>query len=102
MSRSRGAPEGDVLAVEQDASPEVGSSSPAIMRSVVVLPQPDGPSRHEELAVLDGEVDALDGGEVAERLVQVLEPDLGHGAQSGKWLTIDEPERAGQDRRRSD
>ena len=24
--------------------PEVGSSSPAIMRSVVVLPQPDGPS----------------------------------------------------------
>ena len=25
-------------------SPEVGSSSPAIMRSVVVLPQPDGPS----------------------------------------------------------
>ena len=25
-------------------SPEVGSSSPAIMRSVVVLPQPEGPS----------------------------------------------------------
>src|SRR5919109_4802827 len=25
--------------------PEVGSSSPAIMRKVVVLPQPDGPSR---------------------------------------------------------
>ena len=24
--------------------PEVGASSPAIMRSVVVLPQPDGPS----------------------------------------------------------
>ena len=25
--------------------PEVGSSSPATMRSVVVLPHPDGPSR---------------------------------------------------------
>src|SRR5580693_7046885 len=27
--------------------PEDGSSSPAIMRSVVVLPQPDGPSRQK-------------------------------------------------------
>jgi hypothetical protein len=27
--------------------PEVGSSRPAIMRSVVVLPQPDGPSRQK-------------------------------------------------------
>src|SRR5271169_5973184 len=27
-------------------SPEVAHSSPAIMRSIVVLPQPDGPSRH--------------------------------------------------------
>ena len=25
-------------------APDVGSSSPAIMRSVVVLPQPEGPS----------------------------------------------------------
>ena len=43
MSRSRARIEGDILAVEQDR-PEVGSSSPAIMRSVVVLPQPEGPS----------------------------------------------------------
>src|SRR3954467_9505823 len=28
--------------------PEVGSSRPAIMRSVVVLPQPDGPSRQKK------------------------------------------------------
>ena len=28
-------------------APEVGSSSPAIMRSVVVLPQPEGPSRQK-------------------------------------------------------
>src|SRR4051795_6921878 len=27
--------------------PDVGNSSPAIMRSVVVLPQPDGPSRQK-------------------------------------------------------
>src|SRR6478735_6958001 len=27
--------------------PSVGSSTPAIMRSVVVLPQPDGPSRQK-------------------------------------------------------
>src|ERR1700674_1935731 len=28
--------------------PEVGSSSPAIMRSVVVLPHPEGPSRQKK------------------------------------------------------
>src|SRR6266849_3822532 len=28
--------------------PEVGSSRPAIMRSVVVLPQPEGPSRQKK------------------------------------------------------
>ena len=28
-------------------APALGSSSPAIMRSVVVLPQPDGPSRQK-------------------------------------------------------
>ena len=33
----------DVLAVEQDAA-AVGCSNPAIIRSVVVLPQPEGPS----------------------------------------------------------
>ena len=27
--------------------PDVGSSSPAIIRNVVVLPQPDGPSRQK-------------------------------------------------------
>src|SRR5690242_13321980 len=29
--------------------PDVGSSSPAIMRSVVVLPQPEGPSRQKNV-----------------------------------------------------
>ena len=40
-------------------SPEVISSSPATMRSVVVLPQPDGPDQHHELLVADLEVDVL-------------------------------------------
>src|SRR5689334_23541389 len=30
-------------------SPSLGSTKPAISRSVVVLPQPDGPSRHTSL-----------------------------------------------------
>ena len=35
----------DVLAVDQDRGPSLGSSKPATIRSVVVLPQPLGPSR---------------------------------------------------------
>ena len=35
-------------------------SSPATMRSVVVLPQPAGPEQRHELAVLDRKVDAVD------------------------------------------
>ena len=58
------------------------------MRSVVVLPQPDGPSMHEELAVGDGEVRVLHRDEIAEGLVQILDPDLGHGLYSGNWLTM--------------
>ena len=42
-SRSNGGRFGDVGTVEHDA-PAVGSSKPAIMRSIVVLPEPDGPS----------------------------------------------------------
>ena len=34
----------DVVAVEQDPPASVGRSNPPIIRSVVVLPQPDGPS----------------------------------------------------------
>ena len=64
--------------------PEVGSSSPAIIRSVVVLPQPDGPKHDEERAVIDREVHALDGGERSERLGNGFKPDLCHGGQSGK------------------
>ena len=56
--------------------PLVGRSKPAIMRSVVVFPQPDGPSMREELARRHVEVDAVDGDDVVELLAQLLEPDL--------------------------
>ena len=39
----------------------VGASKPAIMRNVVVLPQPEGPTTIEELAVLDLEVQVVYG-----------------------------------------
>ena len=41
-------------------SPAPISSSPAIIRSSVDLPQPDGPDQHAELAVGDRDVDAAD------------------------------------------
>ena len=49
------------------------------MRSVVVLPQPDGPSRHTTSAGFDVEVDVVDRGERAEVLAQVAQLDIGHG-----------------------
>ena len=43
----------DVLALEADLRPSDGCSKPAIIRSVVVLPQPGRPEHREELAPLD-------------------------------------------------
>ena len=66
--------------------PEVGSSSPAIMRSVVVLPQPDGPSRQKNSPSPTVKLESLHGDEIAEGLVQILDPDLGHRCLSpGTW-----------------
>ena len=42
--------------------PWVGSSKPAIIRIVVVLPQPDGPSMEKNSPFADGQVDAADRG----------------------------------------
>ena len=39
-------------------SPSSGCSKPAIIRSDVVLPQPDGPEQRQELALVDAQVDA--------------------------------------------
>jgi hypothetical protein len=61
--------------------PESGRSKPAIIRSVVVLPQPDGP-RAEELAVGDVDGDVLDGVVSAEALGHVLKGDRDRGARS--------------------
>ena len=45
------------------------------MRSVVVLPEPDGPEQHEELARLDREVDAVQHGRRAVPLDDAFEAD---------------------------
>ena len=55
--------------------PEVGVSSPARMRSSVVLPQPGRADDHEELARRDVERDVVDRDELAERLLQIANPD---------------------------
>ena len=45
--------------------PELAISSPAISRSVVVLPQPDGPEQRDQRARLDAERDVVDRGDAA-------------------------------------
>ena len=66
---------GDVVAVDAAPGRRSGRSNPAIMRSVVVLPQPDGPEQGEELAGLDLEIDAGHRHLVGEALLQALERD---------------------------
>ena len=78
MSRSFGA---TLLTTRSPMSirPSVMSSSPATQRSAVVLPQPDGTDEDEELAVLDLEVQVVDGDDVlAVPLVHVVECDGRH------------------------
>ncbi len=79
--------------------PEVGSSSPAIMRSVVVLPQPEGPSRQKNSPSSTTKSELLHGDEVAEGLVQFVDLDPRHRRASARKLeTTTNIERAGQDR----
>ena len=59
--------------------PPVGSSKPPIIRRVVVLPQPDGPSSEKNSPARDLERDAVDGADAAEALLEVDEADLGGG-----------------------
>ena len=58
----------DVPPALRECVPAVCTSSPEIARSSVVLPQPDGPRKRDELAALDVEVDILERGERAEAL----------------------------------
>ena len=48
------------------------------MRSVVVLPQPDGPEQRDELAVLDREIDAVDRLHLGEVPADVVQGDARH------------------------
>ena len=48
------------------------------MRSSVDLPQPDGPTKHDELAVGDVQVDPVDRLHVAVLLHELFELDLSH------------------------
>ena len=76
--RSRG---GRSLASSPSSStaPVVGSSSPAIIRSTVDLPQPDGPSSTMNSPSFDVEIDVVDGDcAVLENLGDILERDGGH------------------------
>ena len=57
--------------------PSVGSSKPAIIRSVVVLPEPDGPSIEKNSPSRDLEIDAGDRDHVAVALHDPLEADAG-------------------------
>ena len=53
--------------------PYVGSSNPPIMRRVVVLPQPEGPSMREELPFFDVERKVVHRGHVTEQLRDALQ-----------------------------
>ena len=55
--------------------PPVGCSKPPIIRSVVVLPQPEGPRSEKNSPGSIDEVDVVDGDEVAELLAQAGELD---------------------------
>ena len=51
-----------------------------MMRSSVDLPQPDGPTKHDELAVVDLQVDVVDHLHRAEALVDVAKLKLSHSS----------------------
>ena len=63
--------------------PSSGRSNPAISLSVVVLPEPEGPSSVKNSPCLDLEVDAVDGDDLAVRLAHALEANRGRSALVG-------------------
>ena len=56
--------------------PASGSSKPAIIRSVVVFPDPDGPEHREELTTLDFQVDSGNGYHLAVVLGEAGQADV--------------------------
>ena len=70
--------------------PAVTFSRPPIERSSVVLPQPDGPDQHHELALADREDDVVDGANAAGELLRhVVEDDLSHRAATVQAEAVD-------------
>ena len=60
---------------------------PAIIRSVVVLPQPEGPSSEKNSPLRDVEVEVVDHGLLAELLGQAAEAHGGGSAVAGSWVS---------------
>ena len=68
--------------------PELIASRPAIILSVVVLPQPDGPDEHHELPIADLQVDVFDGVDAVVELVDILQDDLSHPLSTASHRTL--------------
>ena len=98
MSRSEARLNGHVLAVRARCGRRSAARGRRSCASVVVLPQPDGPSRQKNAPSAMVKFDVLHGDEVAEGLAQIFDPDLGHRASPENWLTIDEHHVSRQDR----
>ena len=86
---------GHVLALELDQARRSAASNPPIIRRVVVLPQPDGPSRLKNSPSRDLEVDVVDGDRVAELLDHIHELDV----DGRHWRSSRSPATTGAPRR---
>ena len=64
-------------------APPSPAISPPIMRSVVVLPQPEGPSSADQLALLDRERQRLHGRGRAEALLKAAQFQMWHPVRNG-------------------
>src|ERR1700730_6402171 len=83
--------EGDILAIEQDAS-LAGQLKAGDHAQRGRLPAARRAQHHEEGAVLDREIRAVDGDEILEGLAQLLDANLSHvHAYFGKWLNTTKP-----------
>ncbi len=79
MSRADAALEAVTSSPSSRMRPQLGSSSPAIMRNVVVLPQPEGPSMTKNEPSSTVKFEFLTAVKRSECLGNGLDPDLCHG-----------------------
>ena len=77
---------GDVLTIQQDL-PEVGISNPAISRSSVVLPQPEGPSRVKNSPLRISHRHIVQRPHRGIALSEGLDGVAGFDGDFGHWLT---------------